>query len=220
MYREEYIKDTGGVPNRDLVICSKLRPLLTEPGDTGSTGNKFDDDSLFCDTPTGVLTARSRTCDSYGAVGAVCIFLYWTAMDAFTESSLKAPVLLLRLHVAISFPPNTTYSSISYNNNLNNITHNTGTRVPLTFQPAKAGLFDFILYCEVKAIVDGKEMMIPNEEAALLRVSQQDRETALSGTGPSSIDGLPLMAFVTTRATFPKISIMDARLESSNTLGE
>ena len=149
MYKEEYIKDTGGVPNRDRVICSNLRPLLSEPNDNGSTSSKFDDDSLLCDAPTGVLTARSRT------------------------------------------------------------------RVPITFQPAKAGLFDFILYCEVKAIVDGKEMMIGNEEAALLRVSQLDRETSLNGSGPVSLDGLPLMSFVTTRATFPKISIMDARLENA-----
>ena len=89
-------------------------------------------------------------------------------------------------------------------------------RAPITFQPTKAGLFDFIIYCEV-CIADGSEnsIMLPNEEVALLRVSQKDRESNVHGLGVDALSGLPLVACVSTRATFPKINIADVRMEQA-----
>ncbi len=86
-------------------------------------------------------------------------------------------------------------------------------RCPLTFQPTKAGVFDFIIFCQIEVLLGGAAMMVPNEEIALLRVSQKDRESNAEGSGISALAGLPLATTVTTRATFPKISIADVRVE-------
>jgi len=86
-------------------------------------------------------------------------------------------------------------------------------RCPLAFQPTKAGQFDFIIFCQIQVLVEGSSAMVPNEEIALLRVSQKDRESNAEGVGASSLAGLPLTTHVSTRATFPKISIADVRVE-------
>ena len=96
-------------------------------------------------------------------------------------------------------------------------------RCPVTFQPAKAGLFDFFLYCQVEIIDPHRQdqtMMLPNEEVALLRVNQSDRETYMQGEGIGALAGIPLSVCVTSRATFPKITIEDARLEQDCLVGD
>lgn len=96
-------------------------------------------------------------------------------------------------------------------------------RCPVTFQPAKAGLFDFFLYCQVEIIdphSQDRTMMLPNEEVALLRVNQSDRETYMQGEGISALSGIPLSVCVTSRATFPKITIEDVRLEQDSLVGD
>ena len=143
MYREEYVKDTGSTQSasasRDSKETSLIKPLVQ--------ANAESDESLMCDTPTGIIKARSRL------------------------------------------------------------------RCPLTFQPTKAGTFDFTVFCQIQVSLNGTAQLLPNEEVALLRVSQRDRESSMEGAGEKSLVGIPLVARVTTRATFPKISIADVRLE-------
>ena len=95
------------------------------------------------------------------------------------------------------------------------------TRVPFTFHPLKAGLFEFLVYCKLQVVdaATGAPIMIGNEEAALLRVTNAEAETSLLGD-PNLVDaavqalaGLPLMASITGRATFPKLLIEDVRTE-------
>lgn len=85
-------------------------------------------------------------------------------------------------------------------------------KVPMTFQPTRAGAFEFFIYCRIK--VYGAEY-VPNEEIALLRVSQQDRETCMaSDYDVDNLNALPLTAAITSTATFPKMNIEDVRLET------
>lgn len=96
-------------------------------------------------------------------------------------------------------------------------------RLPITFLPKKAGLFDFFLYCQVK-IIDprepGEAMMLPNEEMSLLRVNQKDRETCMAGQGLSALANLPLTTCITARATFPKVTIEDVRVEEESIVND
>jgi hypothetical protein len=96
-------------------------------------------------------------------------------------------------------------------------------RCPIVFQPAKAGLFDFFMYCQLEIINPHQQdsnMMLPNEEVALLRVNQSDRESYMAGQGISALTGIPLSVCITSRATFPKITIEDVRLEQECQVGD
>jgi cilia- and flagella-associated protein 65 len=92
------------------------------------------------------------------------------------------------------------------------------TRAPLTFQPTRAGLFDFAIFCTVRAAKD--DDMAPNEEIALARVSAKDRENQFDGQGFLALEGLPLLTQVTTRATFPKINIADVRTKEASLISD
>jgi hypothetical protein len=86
-------------------------------------------------------------------------------------------------------------------------------KVPMTFQPTHAGAFEFFIYCRIKVYGDGQ--YVSNEEVALLRVSQQDRETCMASVfDTNSLQALPLTASITSTATFPKMNIEDVRLET------
>jgi hypothetical protein len=88
------------------------------------------------------------------------------------------------------------------------------TRVLFTYQPRKAGLFEFLIYAQVQA-VDARTMqpiMISNDEAALLRLAQEDRKAGRE-LSPNDVAMLPLMSNITARAAFPKLLVEDIRAE-------
>jgi hypothetical protein len=93
------------------------------------------------------------------------------------------------------------------------------TRVLFTYQPRKSGLFEFLIYAQVQA-VDARTLqpiMLSNDEAALLRMAQEDRQHD-SGADynpnlASTIAMLPLMSNITARAAFPKLLFEDIRAE-------
>jgi hypothetical protein len=91
------------------------------------------------------------------------------------------------------------------------------TRVLFTYQPRKAGLFEFLVYAQVQAL-DAKTQlpaMISNDEAALLRMCQEDRENNGDPSQfTSAIAMLPLMSNITARAAFPKLLIEDIRADA------
>ena len=62
--------------------------------------------------------------------------------------------------------------------------------------------------------------MLPNEEVSLLRVNQVDRESLVAGQGISALTNLPLTACITSRATFPKVTIEDVRLEQESLVND
>jgi len=73
--------------------------------------------------------------------------------------------------------------------------------VVFTYQPIRAVLFDFHIFCRLKAVdpISGRELMLPNEEAALLR------------THGSTVT-FPLVSSITSRASFPRLIIDDIRV--------
>lgn len=89
------------------------------------------------------------------------------------------------------------------------------TRILFTYTPRKAGLFEFLLFAKIQAYDSTKNqlVMISNEEAVLLRISQEERES--SGAQLSSTLGiLPLSSNITARAAFPKLLIEDVRTDA------
>lgn len=93
------------------------------------------------------------------------------------------------------------------------------TRVLFTYQPRKAGLFEFLIYAQVQAVDPQtlQPIMISNDEAALLRMAQEDRQQegdeAHHPALASTLAMLPLMSNITARASFPKLLFEDIRTE-------
>ncbi|KAJ1404831.1 hypothetical protein B484DRAFT_218273, partial [Ochromonadaceae sp. CCMP2298] len=106
------------------------------------------------------------------------------------------------------------------------------TRVVFTYQPRKAGLFEFLVYAQVRAVdAQGVRVMISNDEATLLRTGGGEGaggggvgSTGMGGNsggmGSTSMGGngvgsngrhLPLMTNITARAAFPKLLFEDVR---------
>lgn len=96
------------------------------------------------------------------------------------------------------------------------------TRVAFTFHPSRAGLFEFLIFARVRAIdfKTGEPVMLSNEEVALLRVSQVERESMTVGQGRSGIEGHSLTAFVTGRASFPTMLFDDIRTEMDSLVSD
>lgn len=93
-------------------------------------------------------------------------------------------------------------------------------RVLFTYQPRKSGLFEFLIYARVQAVDAAtlQPVMISNDEAALLRMAQDDRQNNHNGgespaAMASTIAMLPLMSNITARAAFPKLLFEDIRPE-------
>ena len=86
------------------------------------------------------------------------------------------------------------------------------TRVVFTYQPRKAGLFEFLIYAQIQAVdrVTLAPIMISNDEAALLRMNNNQNEF----NGASTVAMLPLMSNITARAAFPKLLFEDIRTEA------
>jgi hypothetical protein len=79
---------------------------------------------------------------------------------------------------------------------------------------------------QVKALgTDGLPLMLSNEESALLRISQDDREQSFfndarnqkNQINSENINEIPLVACITGRASFPTLSVEDIRLDITNT---
>jgi hypothetical protein len=91
------------------------------------------------------------------------------------------------------------------------------TRVLITYQPRKSGLFEFLIYAQVQAVDPHtlQPVMISNDEAALLRMAQDDRQSGADSHLPlaSTVAMLPLMSNITARAAFPKLLFEDIRSE-------
>lgn len=96
-------------------------------------------------------------------------------------------------------------------------------RNTFTFHPPIAGLFEMFLYAKVQ-VIDNKNgpIMLQNEEAALLRVSQENREEvffeavrAESSTDDrvSMLSNFPLTAAITSRSAYPTIIFEDIRVD-------
>jgi hypothetical protein len=86
-------------------------------------------------------------------------------------------------------------------------------RINVTFHPTGAGLFEFSIVCRVLATdPNGNVTELPNDEAALLRVSQEDREGLSDRVGGAEdLNEWPLMTHITGRATFPTLVFEDIR---------
>lgn len=89
-------------------------------------------------------------------------------------------------------------------------------RVIFTYHPRKAGLFEFLIFAKIQAIDEetGKPKMISNDEAALLRLSQQDREDQAFhdlDQLTEELARLPLTTSISARAAYPKLLIEDIR---------
>lgn len=140
-YKTEFVADTGALTKTSIV--TEVMPLMIEkqPGDV--------ENNLFCEFPSGILPARSRT------------------------------------------------------------------RVSVTFYPSRAGLFEFLVFARIQAIdiATKKPVMLSNEEVALLRVSQVDREEMTVGQGKNGVEGQSLIAFVSGRASFPTMVFEDIRTD-------
>lgn len=82
-------------------------------------------------------------------------------------------------------------------------------RVVFTYQPIRAGLFDFKLYCRLKAIDPrtGEKLMLPNEETALMRTH-------------GAAVALPLVTSISSRASFPRMIIDDLRVQDDALVGD
>ena len=78
-------------------------------------------------------------------------------------------------------------------------------RVVFTYQPNRAGQFDYKLFCRLKAVdpFTGQELMLSNEETALLRTH---------GGSSSASQHLPLAASISSRASFPRLIFDDVRI--------
>ena len=136
LYKEGFQGDSGGaavVPKTQ----SGLRPL------TSARSGLSDESNLFCQSPAGILNARSRL------------------------------------------------------------------RVVVSYEPRKAGLFNFHLFCKLKAIdpFSGEPLMLPNEETALLRTQ-----------GGAICD--PLAATISSRASFPRLIIEDVRIADDSLVSD
>jgi hypothetical protein len=137
-FKEEFVEDTGGL----VPPPKQVSPLqLLSQGRSG----KADGSSLFCETPTGIISARSRL------------------------------------------------------------------RLALTYNPIKAGLFELSLFCKLKAVdpSSGAELMLPNEETAILR-----------GAPGYSMALLPLASVITSRAAFPRMVIEDVRVADDSMVAD
>ena len=100
------------------------------------------------------------------------------------------------------------------------------SRIIFSFRPNDAGFFDIAVNAQVKALgADGAPLMLSNEESALLRISQNDREQSFftdsryqkSEINSETINTIPLVACITGRASFPTLLVEDIRLDISNT---
>ena len=94
------------------------------------------------------------------------------------------------------------------------------------FRPNDAGFFEIAVNAQVKALgTDGLPLMLSNEESALLRISQDDREQSFfndarnqkNQINSENINEIPLVACITGRASFPTLSVEDIRLDITNT---
>jgi hypothetical protein len=97
------------------------------------------------------------------------------------------------------------------------------TRIPFTFSPSNAGLYEFFVYAKVQSIgSDGLPSLISNEESALLRISKADREAEIFDFNISdenlsnTLAEKPLMATITGRASYPTLIIDDVRIEDNS----
>ena len=82
-------------------------------------------------------------------------------------------------------------------------------RVVFSYEPVKAGLFTFQLFCRLQAISPetGEALMLPNEETALLR------------THGLAVDE-PLGGVITSRASFPRLIVDDVRMADDALVGD
>jgi hypothetical protein len=97
--------------------------------------------------------------------------------------------------------------------------------ITFTFYPTNAGLYEFLIHPTLIAIDrnTGKAVELSNDESALLRVSQADREERMVSatnrddelfdeySGESKLRNVPLMANITARAAFPTMVFEDIR---------
>jgi hypothetical protein len=81
-----------------------------------------------------------------------------------------------------------------------------------TFHPTGAGLFEFNIIGRLIVTMNGEPVEVSNEEASLLRVSQQDREGNSVYIGnEEDMKEMPLQMSITGRATFPTLVFNDIR---------
>lgn len=99
-----------------------------------------------------------------------------------------------------------------------------------TFQPNRAGLFNFTIYCRLRSVDSrGKPTSISNEESTLLHVSKMKLEKMLenneeidleSTVSDKDVDGLPLTMTISGRASFPTMKVEDIRSEQDNLVSD
>ena len=87
-----------------------------------------------------------------------------------------------------------------------------------TFQPNRAGLFNFTIYCRLRSVDSrGKPTSISNEESTLLHISKTKYENLIESDEKSSNDSadevarMPLTMTISGRASFPTMKIEDIR---------
>ncbi len=99
-------------------------------------------------------------------------------------------------------------------------------RITFSFRPNDAGFFDIAVNAQVRALgADGMPLMLSNEESALLRISQNDREQSFfidsreqkNEINAGAMQEIPLVACITGRASFPTLLVEDIRLDINNT---
>lgn len=95
-------------------------------------------------------------------------------------------------------------------------------RNTFTFHPPLAGLFEMFLYAKVRVNNSGNSAsMMPNEEVALLRISQHNREASYINSDDTggdlmvSLSDVPLTATITSRSAYPTIIFDDIRVDGN-----
>eukprot|EP01034_Spumella_vulgaris_P021431 gene21431-27461_t len=157
LYKEEFLPDT--VSSKPVLVVSEVMQLVPAKSFGTALLKGAYDHCLFCESPAGVIPARSRV------------------------------------------------------------------RVVFTYQPKKSGLFEFMIFAQVQAITDpvsAQPVMLSNDEAVLLRTSQNERldnkNVSFDMNSTVNVATLPLMANITARAAFPKLLFEDIRTDSSDML--
>lgn len=92
-----------------------------------------------------------------------------------------------------------------------------------TFQPNRAGLFSFTIFCRLRSVdAKGKPTSISNEESALLHLSklrlealqtrgEEGLEEEEQGSAEGDVSSLPLTMTISGRASFPTMKVEDIR---------
>ena len=95
-------------------------------------------------------------------------------------------------------------------------------RNTFTFHPPLAGLFELFIYAKVRVNnAKNNSSMMSNEEVALLRISQENRESSFFNNEDdvnriSSLSNTPLTATITSRSAYPTIIFDDVRVDGNN----